>query len=101
MIIGPTTYNARSELMAPRQDDLDTKHPMLGGRPTTEAGFYHRFKFEAPDTAGLHAKERRFFEFMGTVPGFSTLALRPYEVRLGRFYRTGLEVVYVVEKPFV
>lgn len=98
MIISRTTYNAKGELMAPLPGDLKTKHPTLGGIPTTDAGFYHRFKFEAAETAGLHAKEKRFFELMAAVPGFSTLKLRPYEVRVGKLYRTGLDIVYVVER---
>ncbi|KIA72678.1 hypothetical protein ANMWB30_24450 [Arthrobacter sp. MWB30] len=72
-------------------------HPYLGGTPTTEAGYYHRFKFDARDHAELMAKCGRFFDIMNSVPGFSTLMLRPYEVRVGGFYREGMDIVYVVE----
>ncbi|MFJ2662539.1 hypothetical protein [Arthrobacter koreensis] len=98
MIISATTYNAKGELMAPLPSDLATKHPELGGKPTMEPGFYHRFKFEAPDAAGLHVKEKRFFELMAAVPGFSSLKLRPYQVRVGSLHRTGLDIVYVIER---
>ncbi|MET3172923.1 UNVERIFIED_ORG: hypothetical protein ABIB52_000751 [Arthrobacter sp. UYCu721] len=101
MLINQTTYTNDGELLAPRPSDLMTIHALLGGMPTTEAGFYHRFKFEAPDAAQLAAKTKRFFGLMGQVPGFSTLSLRPYEVRFGNYYRTGLDIVYVVERACV
>lgn len=97
MRINQTTYNNSGELLAPRPSDLMAMHAHLGGTPTTDAGFYHRFKFEAPDGASLRAKTQRFYSLMAEVPGFSTLSLRPYEVRYGNYYRNGLDIVYVVE----
>ena len=99
MIINKTIYNNDGALLAPRPEDLKAIHPFPGGKPTTEAGFYHRFKFESKDERHQMTKTKRFFELMGHVPGFSTLSLRPYEVRYGNFFRTGLEVIYVVESP--
>lgn len=98
MLMNHTAYNDNGELMAPRS--IDIRHKQLrapGGTPTTEAGFYHRFKFESPNQYELDAKTRRFFDMMNQVAGYSTLSLRPYEVRIGALYRTGLEVIYVVE----
>lgn len=99
MLINQTAYD-NGELLAPRKKDLDSKQIFPGGIPTTDAGFYHRFKFEARTAGHLADKERRFFREMRQVPGFSTLSLRPYQVRDGAFYRTGLDVIYVVETPF-
>lgn len=98
MLMNHTTYNNDGELMAPRS--IDIRHKQLrapGGTPTIDAGFYHRFKFEAENQRDLDAKTRRFFDMMNQVSGYSTLSLRPYEVRFGAFYRTGLEIIYVVE----
>lgn len=99
MLVSRTTYNANSELMAPLPADLNSKHPYLGGTPTTDPGYYHRFKFEATTKAERLAKIRRFYEIMNAVPGFSTLQLEPYEVRLGNYYRAGIDIVYAVENP--
>lgn len=99
MLVSRTTYNTAGELMAPRDTDLTSKHPHVGGTPTTDTGYIHRFKFEATTKAERLDKARRFYELMGTVQGFSTLRLRPYEVRLGNYYRAGLDIVYAVETP--
>lgn len=99
MIINQTAYNNDGELLAPRPADLRTAGLYPGGTPSTDAGHYHRFKFEATDEAGLLAKKKRFFGLMAEVAGFSTLSLRPYEVRYGNYYRTGLDIIYVVESP--
>jgi hypothetical protein len=101
MLVNRTTYNTEGELMAPLSADLKNKRPPLGGMPTTEPGYYHRFKFEAPTKAARWDKIRRFYALMGTVPGFSSLRLRPYEVRIGNYYRAGLDIVYVIESPGV
>ncbi|MCB5280571.1 hypothetical protein [Arthrobacter sp. ES1] len=101
MLVTRTTYNTQGELMAPLPEALDAKHPPVGGTPTTETGYYHRFKFEAPTKAERLDKARRFYALMESVPGFSTLRLRPYEVRLGNYYRAGLDIVYAVESPGV
>lgn len=101
MLVSRTTYNTQGELMAPLPAELDAKHPPVGGTPTTEPGYYHRFKFEAPTKAERLDKARRFYELMATVPGFSTLRLHPYEVQLGNYYRAGLDIVYAVENPGV
>lgn len=76
------------------------KTVQLGGMPTTDAGYCHRFKYESPTQREQDAKNARFFRMMGDVPGFSTLKLRPYEVRVGALYRTGLDIIYTVETPF-
>lgn len=101
MLVSRTTYNTEGELMAPLPAELDAKHPNVGGTPTTDTGYYHRFKFEATTKAERLDKARRFFALMETVPGFSTLRLHPYEVRLGNYYRAGLDIVYAVESPGV
>lgn len=98
MIIGPNRYDD-GELLAPRASELD-KHPGLGGMPSTDAGYCHRFVYEAVNQKELDAKNARFFRIMGDVPGFSTLKLRPFEVRVGNYYRTGMDIVYTVETPF-
>jgi hypothetical protein len=97
MLVTRTTYNTQGELMAPPTAELNAKHPPVGGTPTTEPGYYHRFKFEATTKAERLDKARRFFALMETVPGFSTLRLNPYEIRLGNHYRAGLDIVYAVE----
>ena len=97
MMINHTTYNKAGELMAPLPEDLATKYAPEGGRPTVDPGYYHRFKMSSPNAQELLAKKRRFFEMMAKVPGYTTLRLRPYEVRMGNFYRTGLDIVYVVQ----
>lgn len=99
MLVSRTTYNTKGELMAPLPADVSAKHPPIGGTPTTDPGYYHRFKFEATTKAERLAKTARFFAMMKTVPGFSTLTLDPYEVRHGNFYRSGLDIVYAVESP--
>lgn len=101
MLVSRTTYNTAGELMAPRETDLTSKHPPVGGTPTTDTGYYHQFKFEATTKAERLDKARRFFELMATVAGFSTLRLDPYEVRHGNYYRAGLDIVYAVESPGV
>jgi hypothetical protein len=98
MRINKTQYNSDHELLAPRPADLRSVRPPVGGTPTVDPEFYHRFKFEARTEAELRTKTARFFALMGEVQGFSTLLLRPYEVRVGAFFRTGLDVVYVVER---
>lgn len=97
MKINPTVYNNAGELLAPLPADIDTKHPNLGGIPTKEAGFYHRFKFDALDADEMLAKKARFFDQMRAIPGYSTLDVRDYEVRFGKFYRVGVDIIYVVE----
>lgn len=97
MIINHTTYNEAGQLMAPRPEDLNTKRPPFGGMPSTDAGFYHRFRFDAGSPAELLAKKRRFFEMMGSVQGFSTLKLQDHEFRHGNYHRISFDVVYVVE----
>jgi hypothetical protein len=97
MLVHRTTYNADGELMAPLPTELDAKHPQVGGTPTTEPGYYHRFKFEAHTKTERLEKIRRFYALMATVPGFSTLRLNPYEVHLGNYYRAGIDIVYAVE----
>ncbi|MEO3931358.1 hypothetical protein WMO79_00900 [Micrococcaceae bacterium Sec7.4] len=99
MLVTRTTYNAQGELMAPLPADLSAKHPPIGGNPTTETGYYHRFKFEATTKAERLDKTARFFALMETVAGYSTLSLHPYEVRHGNFFRAGLDIVYAVESP--
>lgn len=98
MLIHETAYD-NGELLAPRKKDLDAKMIYPGGTPTTDAGYYHRFKFEATTREHLAHKERNFFNLMNSIPGFSTLSLRPYEVKINT-YRTGLDIVYVIETPF-
>ena len=97
MKINHTVYNEAGELLAPLPADIETKIPTLGGTPTTDAGFYHRFKFDAVDADQLMTKKRRFFDRMGNVPGFGTLDVRDYDVRYGNFYRVGVDIIYVVE----
>lgn len=97
MKIDHTVYNAAGELLAPLPADIETKIPALGGTPTTDAGFYHRFKFDALDTQQLMAKKARFFDQMRQVTGFTTLDVRDFEVRCGNFYRVGVDIIYVVE----
>jgi hypothetical protein len=99
MLVSRTTYNTQGELMAPLPADLTAKHPPVGGTPTTEPGYYHRFKFEANTKDERLDKTRRFYALMETVTGFSTLRLHPYEVRIGNYYRAGLDIVYAVESP--
>lgn len=99
MILSRTTYNDKNELMAPLPSDLNSKHPHHGGTPTTEPGYYHRFSFQAPTKAEREDKLARFYRIMNAVPGFSTLQLEPFEVRLGNYYRAGIDIVYAVENP--
>lgn len=98
MIICPNRYD-NGELLAPRADELQ-KRPGIGGKPTTDAGHCHRFIYDAVSQSELDAKNARFFRMMGDIPGFSTLKLRPYEVRVGNLYRTGMDIIYTVETPF-
>lgn len=101
MRLNRTTYNAAGELMAPPPGDLTAHFPYPGGMPSTDTGYYHRFVFNAVTEAERLQKSRRFFALMDDVPGFSTLRLKPYEVRVGNFLRFGLDIVYVVEDPDV
>ena len=94
-----TNYTPEGELLAPTDAILNAAHVGIGGNPTTDPGYYHRFIFAAPTEAERLAKARRFFEFMGTVPGFSTLILETYEVPLAPRIRYGYDIVYVVENP--
>lgn len=97
MKINHTTYNEAGELMAPRPQDLSSKRPPLGGQPSTDAGFYHRFRFDAASPGELLDKQRRFFDIMGDVPGFTSLQLLNHDVHLGNYRRLGMDIVYVVE----
>ncbi|MET0887164.1 MAG: hypothetical protein ABWX92_12005 [Mycetocola sp.] len=97
MKISATFYNDAGELMAPRPLDVTLSSVAPGGIPSTEAGFYWRFKFEGRTQAELDEKRRRFFDSMGRIPGYSTLVLRPYTVSMGGFFRTGLDIIYVIE----
>lgn len=100
MLLTSVRYNDASELLAPRANDLAAKPIMaIGGRPTFEPGHYHRFKFQAMTKKGALDKARRFFELMTSVPGYSTLTLRPYQVRIGVMNRYGYEILYVIETP--
>jgi hypothetical protein len=101
MRINYTKYNNDGELLAPNPSDLRKMNVFPGGQPTTDAGSYHQFKFEARTAAELDDKTRRFFNLMGDIPGYSTLSLRPYEVREGAYYRTGMDIIYVIETPCV
>jgi hypothetical protein len=97
MKISATFYNDAGELMAPRPLDVTLSSVAPGGIPSTDAGFYWRFKFEGRTQEELDEKRRRFFDSMRRVPGYSTLVLRPYTVNMGSFFRTGLDIVYVIE----
>lgn len=97
MKISATFYNDAGELMAPRPLDVTLSSVAPGGIPSTDAGFYWRFKFEGRTQEELDEKRRRFFDTMRRVPGYSTLVLRPYTVNMGSFFRTGLDIVYVIE----
>lgn len=100
MLLSSVRYNDASELLAPRAIDLASKQiTALGGRPTFQAGHYHRFKFQAMTKRGALEKARRFFDLMTRIPGYSTLTLRPYEVRVGALRRYGYEILYVIETP--
>lgn len=94
-----TNYTPEGELLAPTDEILNTGHIGIGGTPTTDPGYYHRFRFAAPTEAERLAKAERFFAIMGDVPGFSTLILKPYEVPLAPRLRYGYDIVYVVENP--
>jgi len=97
MKISATFYNDAGELMAPRLIDVTLGSVTPGGRPSIEAGFYHRFKFEGRTEAELEAKADRFAGEMASVPGYSTLVLRPYIVRMDSYVRYGIDVLYAVE----
>lgn len=99
MKIGRTYYNDAGELMAPRDVDITLSNVIPGGHPTTEAGFYHRFKFEGRTKDDFQEKRERFVRLMRGVPGFLALIERPYTVQMGSFVRHGIDVVYVVECP--
>jgi hypothetical protein len=99
MKISPTFYNAGGELMAPRPMDVDRVTVTPGGIPSTESGFYHRFKFEGRSKAEYESKARRFFDQMGEIPGYSSLTLREYQVKMDNYVRYGLDVLYVIEAP--
>lgn len=94
-----TNYTPEGELLAPTDDILHAAEPGIGGKPTTDPGYYHRFRFAAATEAERIEKARRFFAFMETVPGYSTLTLESYEVPLVPRLRYGYDVVYVVENP--
>ena len=99
MKIGPTYYNDAGELMAPRPVDITLAIITVGGHPTTEAGFYHRFKFEGRTEDEFQDKLDRFVHLMSAVPGFMALVERRYPVQMGSFVRHGIDVIYVVECP--
>lgn len=99
MLIKPTIYNNAGELLAPLPGELDACQPGIGGTPTTEPGYYHRFRFEGATKAERLAKIRKFFARMNEVRGYSTLRLKPYEVEVGKHYRAGMDIVYVIEAP--
>lgn len=68
MIIGPNRYDD-GELLAPCAEEImKTTYP--GGKPTTDAGYCHRFKYESRTQKELDAKNARFFRLMGDVPRF-------------------------------
>lgn len=94
-----TNYTPDGTLLAPTQSILQTADPGIGGKPTTDPGYYHRFRFAAPTKGELMEKARRFFAYMETVPGYSTLTLKPYEVSMVPRLRYGYDIVYVVENP--
>jgi len=99
MLIKHTNYNNAGELLAPLPADLNACQPGIGGTPTTEPGYYHRFRFEGKTKAERLAKIRKFFSRMNDVPGYSTLQLKPYEIEVGSHYRAGMDIVYVIEAP--
>jgi hypothetical protein len=94
-----TNYTPEGELLAPTDAILNANPTFLGGTPTTDPGYYHRFKFESTTKAETLDKAQRFFALMESVPGYSTLILKPYEVRLGNYSRYGYDIVYAVENP--
>lgn len=94
-----TNYTPEGELLAPTDAILKAGRTGIGGTPTTDAGYYHRFMFAAATEAERFDKARRFFALMETVPLYSTLSLRAYEVPLGGRYRFGYDIVYAVENP--
>lgn len=94
-----TNYTPEGELLAPTQAILNSANVPLGGTPTTDPGWYHRFKFESSTKAETLDKARRFFALMDAVPLYSTLILKPYEVHIGGLHRWGYDIVYAVENP--
>lgn len=94
-----TNYTPEGELLAPTDEILNAGLTAIGGTPTTDPGYYHRFMFAAATEAERLAKAERFFAIMENVPGYSTLILEPYEVPLAPRLRYGYDIVYVVENP--
>jgi hypothetical protein len=94
-----TNYTPEGELLAPTDDILNATPTFLGGTPTTDPGYYHRFRFESTTKAETLDKARRFFAMMEGVPLYSTLILKPYEVKVGGYHRFGYDIVYAVENP--
>lgn len=91
------THYERGELMAPRPLDVKLASPTPGGVPTTDAGFYHRFKFEGRTKVEFDQKIERFVAEMTAVPGFTILTAREYDVKLDHYVRHGVDVLYVIE----
>jgi hypothetical protein len=97
MKISQTFYNDAGELMAPRPLDVKLGAVTPGGKPSLDAGFYHRFKFEGRTEAELESKRQRFFAEMQSLPGYMSLVVRPYTVCMDSFVRYGVDVLYAIE----
>lgn len=98
MKISPTFYNEAGELMAPHEADLNIAGSCSpGGHPSKDAGWYHRFKFEAATEAEREAKLRRYVREMHAVPNCMILTLEKYKVTIGSFVRYGVDSLYAIE----
>ncbi len=99
MKVSTTFYNADGDLMAPLPLDVKMASPTPGGIPTFDAGFYHAFSLSARTPAELQTLRARFIRRLAAVPRSQVLVAKPIEVRMDRFVRYGLELIYVVERP--
>lgn len=98
-IIERVAYDADKDLLAPSAHALKGMNTQINGRPTTDAGHYHRHSFRAYSPAERDEQMRRFFRFVSGVRGYSTLAVKTYTYDFFGRKVFGAHVVYAVEQP--
>lgn len=98
MKMGRVQYD-HGVVVPPSASMLKLKRTTPGGRPSIEAGFYHRFKISGTSKKDVHAKLTTFMNFMARVEGYDLIQAQDYQVSLAGLPMLGVDLIYVVEEP--
>lgn len=93
------TYDRQGRMLLPTEHEIAVAGVSPGLTPTQEEGFFHRVRLEAADEKGLNTLMDEFTRTVGSLPGYSTVTSRLYDVDFGGWSRKGIDAVYAIEAP--